>query len=856
MKKFSLLLSMLLMAVMASAATTIYIDKNSPGNIWAWDSDSNYFQEWPGVALSTLDVATVDGVEYYTFVYTHESSGEGLIFNNEGAQTENMVPQDGAIYSYDGVKTATIVNAEPAPEFDATKRKFAVTGAAFGGWNMPPEASQTFTNNGDGTYTLEYEGATAGQFKLAGIAMDDAFESWNAFDAGVYYGANLVEGVNTMSSGNTANMNFPVNGNVVLTVSNVTETSCDLKIELKQEIIPEVDYYLVGAQMGWSNAEENKFIKDGDVYKLEKVFSGEFKIHTSTDAWYGNGMEFTAENNTFELNTNTDNMTIAAQEAPYTLTIENGVLTITGFTEEPEPEAAFYLIGSFNEWSQETKVPLFKGNDGLFVGEQAMEANAKFKLMNEHNQWIGAQSEGDFIVTQEQVDSATQITLLIGEEGQDLIIPVAGTWKFVVDPETMTLIIGGEWPVEPQPEAAFYLTGSFNEWDSEARIALTKGDDGKFSVTQEMEANAEFKFVNENDVWIGADAEGNFIVTQEQVDSATAITLLVNGGNNIQIPVAGTWKFTIDPETMTLIIGGEWPVEPQPEAAFYLTGSFNEWDSEARIALTKGDDGKFSVTQEMEANAEFKFVNENDVWIGADAEGNFIVTQEQVDSATAITLLVNGGNNIQIPVKGVWTLTIDPETMTLVIAGEWVEEPEPEKMVYILGNVVGDWDPTVGTPMVERGEGIYDLDITLVDAYEGNAYIGFTTKLADPESETPWEDIDEFRFGPVSEGDFVLTPELMETDIAITFDAHETVQAPAGKYWILVDFNDMKLIMKRMETTGDVNGDGAVDGNDLNMLINIVLGKEEATPGAEIDGQEGINGGDINTLINILLGKY
>ncbi len=743
MKKFSLLLSMLLMAVMASAVTTIYIDKNSPGNIWAWDSDGNYFQEWPGVALSTLDVATVDGVEYYTFVYSHEASGEGLIFNNEGAQTENMVPQDGAIYSYDGVKTATIVNAEPAPEFDATKRKFAVTGAAFGGWNMPPEAAQTFTNNGDGTYTLEYEGATAGQFKLAGIAMDDAFESWNAFDAGVYYGANLVEGVNTMSSGNTANMNFPVNGNVVLTVSNVTETSCDLKIELKQEIIPEVDYYLVGAQMGWSNAEENKFIKDGDVYKLEKVFSGEFKIHTSTNDWYGNGMEFKPDNNTFELNDNGDNMTIAAQEEPYTLTIENGVLTITGFTEEPVPDAAFYLIGSFNEWSQETMVPLFKGNDGLFVGEQAMEANAKFKLMNEHNQWIGAQSEGDFIVTQEQVDSATQITLLIGDEGQDLIIPVAGTWKFVVDPENMTLVIGGEWPVEPQPEAAFYLTGSFNEWDPEARIALTKGDDGKFSVTQEMDANAEFKFVNENHEWIGADAEGNFIVTQEQVDSATAITLLVNGGNNIQIPV-----------------------------------------------------------------------------------------------------------------KGVWTLTIDPETLTLVIAGEWVEEPEPEKMVYILGNVVGDWDPTVGTPMVERGEGLYDLELTLVDAYEGNGYIGFTTKLADPESETPWEDIDEFRFGPVSEGDFVLTPELEETDIAITFDAHETVQAPAGKYWILVDFNDMKLIMKRMETTGDVNGDGAVDGNDLNMLINIVLGKEEATPGAEIDGQEGINGGDINTLINILLGKY
>ena len=843
MKKFSLLLSMLLMAVMASAATTIYIDKSSVGNIWAWDGDGNYFDQWPGVALTTLDVATVDGVEYYTFVYSHEASGEGLIFNANGQQTSNLVPQDGAIYKYTGGTTVEVQGAEPV------KKAFYLIGAV-NGWDAGTQVPMVLGE--DGNYTITQAMDAGAEFKLRNEA-----STWIGADSNGNFVVTQEQVENgteiTMLVGAGNNVKIPVAGEWTLTLNPET-----MKLVISGEWPsgpePELEYYLVGDQMGWSNAEENKFAKSGDVYKLEKVFSGEFKIHTSTNDWYGNGMEFKPDNNTFELNENGDNMTIAAQEEPYTLTIENGVLTITGFTEEPVPDAAFYLIGSFNEWSQETMVPLFKGNDGLFVGEQAMEANAKFKLMNEHNQWIGAQSEGDFIVTQEQVDSATQITLLIGDEGQDLIIPVAGTWKFVVDPENMTLVIGGEWPVEPQPEPAFYLTGSFNEWDEETPVAMTQAD-GKFVVEQAMEANAEFKFLNENHEWIGAEADGNFIVTQEQVDSATAITLLVNGGNNIQIPVAGTWKFTIDPETMTLIIGGEWPVEPQPEAAFYLTGSFNEWDPDARIALTKGDDGKFSVTQEMDANAEFKFTNENDVWIGADAEGNFIVTQEQVDSATAITLLVNGGNNIQIPVKGVWTLTIDPETMTLVIAGEWVEEPEPEKMVYILGNVVGDWDPTVGTPMVERGEGIYDLDITLVDAYEGNAYIGFTTKLADPESETPWDDIDEFRFGPVSEGDFVLTPELMETDIAITFDAHETVQAPAGKYWILVDFNDMKLIMKRMETTGDVNGDGAVDGNDLNMLINIVLGKEEATPGAEIDGQEGINGGDINTLINILLGK-
>ena len=59
---------------------------------------------------------------------------------------------------------------------------------------------------------------------------------------------------------------------------------------------------------------------------------------------------------------------------------------------------------------------------------------------------------------------------------------------------------------------------------------------------------------------------------------------------------------------------------------------------------------------------------------------------------------------------------------------------------------------------------------------------------------------------------------------------------------------------------GDVNGDGVADGNDLNMLINIVLGKlsvSDATVKGDpnIDGEGGIDGSDINTLINILLGK-
>ena len=57
------------------------------------------------------------------------------------------------------------------------------------------------------------------------------------------------------------------------------------------------------------------------------------------------------------------------------------------------------------------------------------------------------------------------------------------------------------------------------------------------------------------------------------------------------------------------------------------------------------------------------------------------------------------------------------------------------------------------------------------------------------------------------------------------------------------------------EMPGDVNGDGKVDVDDVNTLINILLGKAPETPAANVDKQGGIDVQDVNTLTNILLGK-
>ena len=58
--------------------------------------------------------------------------------------------------------------------------------------------------------------------------------------------------------------------------------------------------------------------------------------------------------------------------------------------------------------------------------------------------------------------------------------------------------------------------------------------------------------------------------------------------------------------------------------------------------------------------------------------------------------------------------------------------------------------------------------------------------------------------------------------------------------------------------TGDLDGNGAVDGTDLNILINIILGKDNAANyggRANVNGEGGVDGNDLNMLINMILGK-
>lgn len=69
---------------------------------------------------------------------------------------------------------------------------------------------------------------------------------------------------------------------------------------------------------------------------------------------------------------------------------------------------------------------------------------------------------------------------------------------------------------------------------------------------------------------------------------------------------------------------------------------------------------------------------------------------------------------------------------------------------------------------------------------------------------------------------------------------------------------DCQVTVVKPALRGDVNLDGTVDVADVNIVVSIILGKDDAANydgRADLDSNGGVDVGDVNTLVNIILGK-
>ena len=80
-----------------------------------------------------------------------------------------------------------------------------------------------------------------------------------------------------------------------------------------------------------------------------------------------------------------------------------------------------------------------------------------------------------------------------------------------------------------------------------------------------------------------------------------------------------------------------------------------------------------------------------------------------------------------------------------------------------------------------------------------------------------------------------------------------------GKNWTPYKYSGgewVEIVSEPTGLKGDVNGDGSVNGSDINILINIVLGNDSAANyggRADVNEDGAVNGSDINVVINIIL---
>ena len=130
--------------------------------------------------------------------------------------------------------------------------------------------------------------------------------------------------------------------------------------------------------------------------------------------------------------------------ATYTLTVKQG--------EVAEP---FYLVGTFNEWSQQTGMLEFVDNEGVLETEAELEAGAEFKVITPNGDgwtWYGGQDDngvGYFLINDGLMN--TPITLI---DGANFRLEKAGKYTFQLDPTAMTLTV--------VPEAAPVVPGDVN----------------------------------------------------------------------------------------------------------------------------------------------------------------------------------------------------------------------------------------------------------------------------------------------------------------------------------------------------------------------------------------------------------
>ena len=180
---------------------------------------------------------------------------------------------------------------------------------------------------------------------------------------------------------------------------------------------------------------------------------------------------------------------------------------------------------------------------------------------------------------------------------------------------------------------------------------------------------------------------------------------------------------------------------------------------------------------------------------------------------------------------------------------------------YILGDVNdnGGWHANKGVEMSTEDQKIYTAEVTT--AGSGYHNFSFTTELANDDDQGAWAYILPYRFGAKGDNsDPSYRIDGVDLNKAMELGDWGTTRnycLEAGKWNFTIDMEARTLTVTKAALLGDINGDGKIDVTDVNVVVNIILGKDSKDnyPNADTDGNGTVDVTDVNAVVNIILGK-
>ncbi len=233
------------------------------------------------------------------------------------------------------------------------------------------------------------------------------------------------------------------------------------------------------------------------------------------------------------------------------------------------------------------------------------------------------------------------------------------------------------------------------------------------------------------------------------------------------------------------------------------------------------------------------YANDNGTFVLYGVTGDNVLSQ-LTGTGTNTTLTSSTNWTGEDPHTEFWIGNCEPFTITL-LEGRFTYpgQSNPDPALYLLGSFNG-WSSNTQEPLTLAADGQWTI-----------------TKEMEAGSEFKFHNEYDQWIGALADATVVAASG--EPIIVSIGAGTQSIQIPESATWtIAADLNTMRVTLTKaaVEVAGDLTGDGNVDIEDVNALINLILEKTTADQIAgnpDLDGSGTTDIGDVNALINIIL---